>query len=59
MIYVGRFNEEDLKKGRDKIETKKAMEKHDLKYTNTKLIKHLNKIIAIDIWVCSKDEFTI
>lgn len=59
MIYVGRFNEEDLKNGRDKIETKKAMEKHNLNYTNTKLIKRSNKIIAIDIWVCDKDEFTI
>ena len=59
MIYVGRFNEEDLKKGKDKIEVKKAMEKHNLKYTNTKLVQKSNKIIGIDIWVCDENEFTI
>lgn len=59
MIYVGRFNEEDLKNGTDKIKTQQAMEKHNLKFTNTKLIKQSGKIVAMDIWVCEADEFEI
>lgn len=59
MIYVGRFNEDDLRNGVDKKETKKAMEQHNLNYTETKLIKKSGKIVAMDIWVCNADEFKI
>lgn len=59
MIYVGRFSEEEIKNGVDKIEVKKAMEKHNLKYTETKFVKKSGKIVAMDIWVCTADEFTI
>lgn len=59
MIYVGRFNESEIKEGIDKIKTKEAMNNHNLRYTNTKLIKKAGKIVAMDIWVCDKDEFAL
>ena len=60
MIYVGRFDENDIKHGIDKQKVKKAMQKkHNLKYTNAKLVKQAGKVIAIDIWVCDSYEFYI
>lgn len=57
MIYVGRFDENDIKHGIDKQNVKSAMQKHNLKYTNTKFVKQAGKVIAIDIWVCDTTEF--
>lgn len=59
MIYVGRFDENDIKHGIDKQKVKEAMQKHNLKYTNTKLVKQAGKVIAIDIWVCDATEFKL
>ena len=58
MIYVGRFDEDDMRNGTDKVEMQIAMDKHSLNYTNTKLVRESGKIVGLDIWVCTADEIT-
>ena len=57
--FVGRFNENDLKNGIDKIEVEKAKNKTGLKYTNQKIIYKNKKPIAIDLYVCSVDDLNL
>ena len=57
--YVGRFSEQDLSEGRDKVAVEKAMLSTGLKYINTKLVKHNGKVVAMDIWICGVDDFKI
>ena len=59
MIYVGRFSEEDMISKIDKIKVQEAMDKHNLKYTNTKLVKKSGKIIGLDIWICNANEIDL
>lgn len=54
MEYVGIFSEEDIRKGKDKIEVEKMKNKTGLKYTNTKITKN-----GLKIWVCSVNEMKI
>ena len=60
-VYVGRFNEDDLKAERDKTATirKKAETDYKYKYVNTKLIRKDGKIIAIEIYLCTAEDFKI
>lgn len=57
-ILVGDFTENDLKNGIDKIEVEKAKKKHDLKYTNTKIIVKKG-IRYLRIYVCDVYSFNI
>ena len=58
-IYVGRFTEEDLKQGKDKLIVKAKQEETGFKYTNTKLIKKNGKNVGIDIYVCDVNSWEI
>ncbi len=59
MIYVGRFNEEEMKKGLDKKAIKQKQKETGLKYVESKIIYKNKAPIAMDIWVCTAEEFTI
>lgn len=56
-VYVGQFNEEDLKNGTDKQKIAEAMEQHQLKYTRTKFVKKKGEIVGIKVWVT--DDFDL
>ena len=58
-VLVGTFSERDLAQGKDKEAVKKAKVEHDLKYTETALVKKGGKIVGIKIWVCDFDTFTL
>lgn len=58
-VLVGTFNEEDLKKGRDKAAVQEAKEKYGLKYTNTEYVKKKGQIVGIKIWVCDFDQMEL
>ena len=58
-LYVGTFNEQDLKAHKDKQALKKVQEKTDLQYTNTKLVMKRKEIIGIKIYACNLDDFKI
>lgn len=58
-VFVGRFNEQDLDAGRDKTATVKKKAETGYKYTNTKLIKQNGKIVALEIYVCTAEDFKI
>lgn len=51
-VYVGEFNEEQLRKGIHKKIVDKYRELTGLKYTNTKLTKNENKEQVLRIWLC-------
>lgn len=59
MVYVGRFNEEQIKNGEEKKAIKEKQEETGLKYVETKIIYKNKKPIAMDYWVCTAEEFTI
>ena len=58
-VYVGTFNEQDLKENKDKQALEKVQEKTGLQYTNTKLVMKRKEIIGIKIYACSSEDFKI
>lgn len=58
-VLVGTFDENDISQGIDKTAVNAAKEKHNLRYTETKLIKKGGEIVGIKIWVCDADTFTL
>lgn len=56
MILVGKYNQEDLIKGRDKKDIEDAKERTGLKYTESRIIKE-NGVTYIKIWMCSNEEY--
>lgn len=56
-IYIGRFNEDYIRNGKDKDIVKNEKAKTGLKYTLTKFIKRKGEIIAMDIWLCDVDTY--
>lgn len=58
MVYVGKFNLEDLNNGIDKKEVEQAKLRTGLKYTNTIVVKEKG-ITYLKIWLCDYNEFGI
>lgn len=58
--FVGIFNEADISKGLDQEAVQKAMEKTDLRYTDSQIVYNRSgKPVGIKLWVCDLDEFRI
>lgn len=57
MIYVGKFTEEEVRKGIDKkaVEEKKA--ESGLKYVKTQLVKKGKQITGLKLWLMSLEEY--
>ena len=54
-IYIGKFNEEELRNNKDKKEIKKVQEKNaGYDYIDSQLIKKGDKIVGINVWICNK-----
>jgi len=63
-LYVGRFNEIQIKNREDKKEIEKTRLKAKengliLNYTNSKIIYKNKQPVAIDIWICNAEDFKI
>lgn len=60
-VYVGKFSEEDINAGRDRLAVQAAMDETGLKYTNTKLVwSSVNgKVIALEVYVCNVNDFRV
>ena len=58
MIFVGKYDEQDLAIGKDKSDVAKVKEQTGLKYAETKIVKEKGKIY-LKIWACTAEEFTI
>ena len=54
-VFVGRFAEKDLSKGKDKIAIKNAKEDTGLKYINCFDVKDKGAV-AIDVYVCQSTD---
>ena len=59
MVYVGRFTEEDCKNKIDKKAIEEKMKETGLQYVESKIVCKNKKAVALDIWVCNADEFTL
>ena len=57
MIYVGQFNENQLRNGEDKMLVSKKMKETDLKYTKTSFVKKGGKIIGLKVWLLTNEEY--
>ncbi len=59
MVYVGQFNETELKSGLDKqqVEKMKCESNGVLKYTKTRLVKKSGKIVGLKIWLMTSEEY--
>ena len=54
--YVGCFDLKQLEAKDDEVAVRQAMERTGLQYVDTKLKKRNGEIVAIQIWVCDRDE---
>ena len=58
-ILIGKFDEKDLKSGKDKDVLKEYQKEFpQYKYTNTKIIKE-NNITKLAVYICDVDDFKI
>jgi hypothetical protein len=57
MIYVGQFNENQLRNGEDKMLVSKKMSETGLKYTKTSFVKKGRNIIGLKVWLLTNDEY--
>lgn len=58
-FLVGQFMEEELRKGIDKLEVKKAKEETGLKYTNSSYVKRKGEIVGLKLYVCTAEEMNL
>lgn len=58
-ILVGKFDEDDLRNKRDKIQVDKIMKETGLKYVNTEYVKRKDKTTHIKIYLCTIEDFKI
>lgn len=59
MVFVGTFNEKELREGVDKKEIAKAKKEHGLNYIESKIVKKGGKPVAMKVWVCDYKSFTL
>ena len=57
MIYVGQFNENQLRNGEDKMLVSRKMNETGLKYTKTSFVKKGRKIIGLKVWLLTNEEY--
>ena len=57
MIYVGQFNEDQLRKKEDKKLVAKKMNETGLKYTKTAFVKKNKKIVGLKVWLLTNEEY--
>lgn len=59
MVYVGQFNETELKNGLDKqqIEKMKSESNGVLRYTKTRFVKKGGKIVGLKVWLMTSEEY--
>lgn len=58
MVFVGKYNEQELEAGVDKIDIAKAKEETGLKYVQSKIVKEKGTTY-LKLWVCAAEEFKI
>ena len=51
-VFVGKFNEDDLRNKKDKIAIKKAMEETGLQYIHSEYVKSKGEVVALKVYVC-------
>ena len=57
MIYVGKFTEEEVRKGLDKKAVEEKKVETGLKYIKTQFVKKGKQIIALKLWLMSLEEY--
>ena len=57
MVYIGQFNEQQLREGKDKSLVAQKMNETGLKYTKTEFVKKGSKIVGLKIWLVTNEEY--
>lgn len=57
MIFVGQFNENQLRNGEDKMLVSEMMKETGLKYTRTAFVEQGRKIIGLKVWLLTNTEY--
>lgn len=57
MIYVGQFNEDQLRNKEDKKLVSAKMNETGLKYTKTAFVKKNKKIVGLKVWLLTDEEY--
>lgn len=58
-VYVGEFNEEEIKAGKDRSLVKAAKDRNSLDYINVELIKDNHSVVGMKLWVCKREDLRI
>lgn len=57
MIYIGQFNEKQVRTGEDKAIVQQKKEETGLKYTKSKLVKKGGKLVGLKVWLLTNEEY--
>lgn len=59
MVYVGQFDETQLKNGVDKqmVEQMKSESNGNLRYVKTKFVKKGKQIVGLKVWLMTSEEY--
>ena len=57
MIYIGQFNEQQVRNSEDKAIVEQKKTETGLKYTRTRLVKKGGKIVGLKVWLLTRDEY--
>ena len=59
MVYVGQFDETQLKSGVDKqmVEQMKSESNGSLRYVKTKFVKKGKQIVGLKVWLMTSEEY--
>jgi len=57
MLYIGQFNEQQLRNGEDKTLVAQKKQETGMKYTKTCIVKKGKQMVGLKIWLLTNEEF--
>lgn len=58
-IFVGEYDEDEIRAGIDEMDTGAKMKETGLSYTNTEPVKKDGRLVAMKIYVCTVEDFGV
>ena len=55
-VFVGTFDENDIRNGVDKQKLHEVQERTGLKYCNTEYVKKKGEIVGLKLWACKLED---
>ena len=57
MVYIGQFNEQQLRNGEDKKLVEQKKQETGMKYTRTRIVKKGRQMVGLKIWLLTNEEY--